>query len=234
MAAVQPGDSHWTDQTSFTALYPAVGGGDARTHGELSTARRNAGGPTAPPGKLLAELTFGFWVFLTSTRHTNLILTPHLDALYPAGSQRGQIPHGLDELRKARNRVAHHEPVRVAEVNKLTRRINRYAGYVSPELAIHPAHQHRKRPPPFTSVTRRCDSSHPSFASLDPADRRLALALLSCSDSLRVYVNGQRQCETIGQHRICWARTADIAAVSVWFDATTVAPPRDATLLQRG
>jgi len=135
MAAVHPGDSHWTDQASFTALFPAVGGGDARTHAELGTARRNAGGPTAPPGKLLAELTFGFWVFMTSSRHTNLIWTPHLDALYPAGSQRGQIHHGLDELRKARNRVAHHEPVRVAEVNKLTRRIDRYAGYVSPQLA---------------------------------------------------------------------------------------------------
>lgn len=72
------------------------------------------------------------------------------------------------------------------------------------------------------------------FAALDLADRRLALALLSYSDSLRVYVNGHGQRETIGQHRICWARTAGVAAVPVWFDATTVAPPRDATLLQRG
>ncbi len=82
----------------------------------------------------------------------------------------------------------------------------------------------------IASAARR----HPSFASLDPADRRLALALLSYSDSLRVYVNGQGQRETIGQHRICWARTAGIGAVPVWFDATTVAPPRDETLLQRG
>ncbi|WP_170292435.1 hypothetical protein [Mycolicibacterium grossiae] len=49
-----------------------------------------------------------------------------------------------------------------------------------------------------------------------------------------MYVNGQGERETIGQHRICWARTAGIAAVPVWFDATTVAPPCDATLLQRG
>lgn len=58
--------------------------------------------------------------------------------------------------------------------------------------------------------------------------------VLSYSDSLRVYVNGQGQRETTSQHRICWARTAGIAAVPVWFDATTVASPRDATLLQRG
>jgi hypothetical protein len=43
-------------------------------------------------------------------------------------------------LRKARNRVAHHEAVRVAEVNSLTRRINRYAGYVSSELARYIRH----------------------------------------------------------------------------------------------
>lgn len=58
----------------------------------------------------------------------------------PPGSQRGQIHRGLEELRKARNRVAHHEAVRVAEVNSLTRRINRYAGYVSSELARYIRH----------------------------------------------------------------------------------------------
>jgi hypothetical protein len=37
-------------------------------------------------------------------------------------------------MRKARNRVAHHEPVRVPDVNNLIRRMRRYAGYISPDL----------------------------------------------------------------------------------------------------
>lgn len=71
---------------------------------------------------------------LTSSRHTTLLWTPHLEALYPAGSQRHKIHFGLDDMRKARNRVAHHEPVRVPDVNNLIRRMRRYAGYISPDL----------------------------------------------------------------------------------------------------
>lgn len=52
-----------------------------------------------------------------------------------------------------------------------------------------------------TATIASAARSHPSFAWLDPADRRLALALLSYSNSLRVYVIGQGECETIGQHR---------------------------------
>ncbi|MET0702149.1 MAG: hypothetical protein ABWY93_21045 [Mycobacterium sp.] len=72
------------------------------------------------------------------------------------------------------------------------------------------------------------------FANLTAADRRLTLTLLSYSGSLRICTNGQGQRETIGQQRICWARTAGVSALPVWFDATTVQPPRDATILQRG
>lgn len=134
MSAVQQGEAHWTDPASFSALFPAVPGNDARTHADLASARTKAGGPAAPPGKILAELTFGFWVLLTSSRHTTLLWTPHLEALYPAGSQRHKIHFGLDDMRKARNRVAHHEPVRVPDVNNLIRRMRRYAGYISPDL----------------------------------------------------------------------------------------------------
>ena len=71
MNAVQPGEAHWTDPASFTALFPAVPGNDARTHADLASARTKAGGPSAPPGKILAELTFGFWVLLTSSFWAN-------------------------------------------------------------------------------------------------------------------------------------------------------------------
>lgn len=85
-----------------------------------------------------------------------------------------------------------------------------------------------------TAAISHAARNHAPFAELTAADRRLALALLSYSDSLRVYTNGHGQRETIGQQRICWARAAGVCALPVWFDATTVRPPRDAVLLQRG
>ncbi|BBY29955.1 hypothetical protein GCM10023114_44410 [Mycolicibacterium sediminis] len=80
----------------------------------------------------------------------------------------------------------------------------------------------------------RAARDHEPFVTLTAADRLLTLAPLSCGDSLRVYSNGHGQRETIGQHRICWACTASVRALPVWFDATTVQPPRAATILQRG
>lgn len=135
MAAVVANDRHWTNPASATGLFPNVTGSDRRTHRDLEVARSAAGGLAASGGKVLAELTFGFWVFLTSSRLSATLWEPHLEHVYPARSVRGKVHHGLDELRRARNRVAHHEPIRVAELNDLTRRVRRYARYVSPELA---------------------------------------------------------------------------------------------------
>ena len=44
--------------------------------------------------------------------------------------------------------------------------------------------------------------NHAPFANLTAADRRLTLALLSYSDSLRIYTNGHGQRETIGQRAL--------------------------------
>lgn len=74
----------------------------------------------------------------------------------------------------------------------------------------------------------------PRITSLATADRMLARALLNTHDPIKYFVNGRGRLESSGQHRICWARTADLSAVPVWFAANTVQPPRTATLLQRG
>jgi len=124
------GDNHWTDTRSTALLFPHA----TRTHADLEKARRAAGGPSAPPGKVMAELTFGFWVLMTSSRNAPLIWQPHLQHVFPAGSNRQQIHSGLDELRKLRNRVAHHEPVNRSELNGSLRRMRRFTNYISPEL----------------------------------------------------------------------------------------------------
>ncbi|MCX6471206.1 MAG: CAAX protease [Corynebacteriales bacterium] len=132
--AVVAGENHWTDPATFLTLFPQRYGVDKRTHNDLATARQKAG-KAAPPGKIIAELTFGFWVFLTANRHAPTIWTPYLEHAYPSGSLPGRIHAGLEELRKARNRVAHHEPAHVADVNKITRRVRSYALYISRDVA---------------------------------------------------------------------------------------------------
>jgi hypothetical protein len=76
--------------------------------------------------------------------------------------------------------------------------------------------------------------SDPRYDSLTPDDRRLALALLSYSDSLRIYTTVHGHREAIGRHRICAARTAGVTHLPVWYDRRSPRPPAAATLLQRG
>jgi hypothetical protein len=74
----------------------------------------------------------------------------------------------------------------------------------------------------------------PRFDTLAVEDRRLALALLSYSDSLRIYTTVHGHREAIGQHRICAARTAGVTHLPVWYDNRSPRPPAIATPLQRG
>jgi hypothetical protein len=137
VGAVVTGDDHWFDSTSADQLFPRSVAGNARTHRDIATARDNAGGTGAPTGKVIAELTFGFWVFLTARRHEPLIWLPHLAHAYPRGTRRAHLHNGLSELLTARNRVAHHEPATARSGREIIRRIRSHARYVSPELARH-------------------------------------------------------------------------------------------------
>ena len=70
----------------------------------------------------------------------------------------------------------------------------------------------------FISRAAREDSR---LHNLARADRRLALALLSYSDSLRVYTTAQ-------------GHQAGVAFLPLWYDDHAPRPPRTAVLLQRG
>lgn len=124
------GDNHWTDTQSAAMLFPHA----TRTHADLERARRAAGGPSAPPGKMMAEPTFGYLVLMTSSRNSPLIWQPHLQHVFPNGSNRQQVHSGLDDTRKLRKPVAHHEPVNRSELNGSLRRMRRFTNYITPEL----------------------------------------------------------------------------------------------------
>lgn len=122
--AVVPGEQHWTQPGSLLRLFPVQLRRDARTGGRRDTnaiTRRKveeavakvqqASGGTPLPGKVVAELTFGFWTYLTSDRLEKQVWVPYLHAAYPTGTNRHDIRDALEDLRSFRNRVAHHENI---------------------------------------------------------------------------------------------------------------------------
>jgi len=66
---------------------------------------------TAPPsGQAVANLTFGFWTSLLSNRYHQMLWVPSLINAFPYfQGRRGNLHKSLDELRRLRNRIAHHE-----------------------------------------------------------------------------------------------------------------------------
>lgn len=74
--------------------------------------RRTKAGASPPAGKVVAELSFGFWRFLLAKRYT-AGLWPALRPAFPflASSDRLQLEAPVERVHKLRNRVAHHEPL---------------------------------------------------------------------------------------------------------------------------
>jgi hypothetical protein len=118
--------------------------------------RRKGGDPGTDD--IVAELSFGFWVSLLSTRYDRHFWVPALHRAFPDyhGSRRA-LHDNLDATRRFRNRVMHHEPVHHRHLAADHAKIYRLLGYIEPEavawlrefdrvpeiLAERPGHEHR-------------------------------------------------------------------------------------------
>lgn len=73
---------------------------------------RKRGRPETP-GRVVAELNFGFWKFLLAKRYEATLWTGHLRLAFPRlqPQRRAVVYRALDELHMLRNRVAHHEAI---------------------------------------------------------------------------------------------------------------------------
>lgn len=67
------------------------------------------------PSRIVAELSFGFWVSLLGKGERGNYETLRRDALHKAFPnaklRRKEVHNNLDKIRKFRNRIAHHEPI---------------------------------------------------------------------------------------------------------------------------
>ena len=84
----------------------------AYSQDKIRAAIRDAGGPNASPGKVVAELTFGFWTDLAAQRYHWTLWQPCLSGAFPTVRVARPVIHRrLEDIRWLRNRVAHHEPI---------------------------------------------------------------------------------------------------------------------------
>lgn len=80
----------------------------ARIRDARRTITRNKKAET--PGRIVSELTFGFWVSMTARRYAASLWVPHLHRAFPNKRLSHKLAHSrLNQVRLLRNRIAHHE-----------------------------------------------------------------------------------------------------------------------------
>ena len=111
LTAVYGPDWPWSPVFATSLPQPTQG---YSARGDLMKIR--AAQPTT--GKVIPELKFVFWQTMFTSRfdvriwHPHLrTVMPHLEAAKTVPQLRGLIYSELDQLRKLRNRIAHHEPI---------------------------------------------------------------------------------------------------------------------------
>lgn len=131
LEARQPGPLHWTEDLGRYFPYRRGRAADGtlidrndKPRRQVSRAIVDAGGPSAPRGKVVAELMFGFWRYLTTRTHDGTLWVPYLRwgfmigmaAGGPVPLSRPVVDGAMSELHMLRNRVAHHEPLLGADL----------------------------------------------------------------------------------------------------------------------
>ncbi|OII31726.1 hypothetical protein BIU98_08200 [Curtobacterium sp. MMLR14_010] len=109
-------NSTWFDQVSL----------DAQGRNDLVKARgratRNGRRPEVH-GRVVAELTFGFWRYLVESRYLTTLWIPVLHAAFPHGphdllTRQREVRARLQQLHFVRNRAAHHEPIHTRDLDR--------------------------------------------------------------------------------------------------------------------
>lgn len=111
LTAVYGQDWPWSPVFATSLPQPAQG---YSARGDLHKVR--AVQPTT--GKVIPELKFVFWQTMFTSRFDDRIWDPHLRTVMPHLDTSSTVPQlraliygELDQLRKLRNRIAHHEPI---------------------------------------------------------------------------------------------------------------------------
>lgn len=89
-------------------------------------------------GRVVAELTFGFWRYLVESRYHTALWVPGLHRAFPHGPRdlrvrRAEVAQRLQQLHFVRNRAAHHEPIHARDLGRDHELAIELLRWVSPE-----------------------------------------------------------------------------------------------------
>lgn len=138
------GTTHWLldpRQRLFGPVWRTRGGRrvdiNDKPRRSIEEAVRRCGGATALPGKVIAELSFGFWRYLTSSAHEKTLWVPYLHTAFPPGTVRKDVDTRIARLNELRNRIAHHEPVLSQPLSLRSQDLIYLCGLFSAQLATY-------------------------------------------------------------------------------------------------
>lgn len=87
-------------------------------------------------GKVIPELKFAFWQSIFTSRHHQRFWNPYLESLFPnmdstlsIEDRRKLIYNELEQIRRLRNRIAHHEPIFTRNLTDDYQKILSLVGY---------------------------------------------------------------------------------------------------------
>jgi hypothetical protein len=101
---------------------------------DVNTARQRATvhSKGESPGRVVAELSFGFWRYLLSSHYERTLWVPCLRGAFPQlPGVRKHLERPVAELHRLRNRIAHHEPVHSLPIADLREKALMVAGWIS-------------------------------------------------------------------------------------------------------
>ena len=109
---------------------------DGRGRDDVTVARRRLKKPETD-GRIVAELSFGFWRYLLAKRYVHTVWTPAVRHAFPylQPQRRKVVEHQVVRLHELRNRIAHCEPVLARDITLDGRDIATVAGYIHPQLS---------------------------------------------------------------------------------------------------
>jgi hypothetical protein len=107
-------DVRWPWNPTFERSLPNSSGKAYSPRRDLARTR----GQQPTTGKVIAELKFAFWQSMFTARHDERVwrsqlrtVLPNADAALTTSQLRGRVYADLEQIRRMRNRIAHHEPI---------------------------------------------------------------------------------------------------------------------------
>lgn len=127
-----PTAPHWV----FDPQFPLQPASRQRLRQAIAAAQRGESAPP-PPGKVIAELSLGFWRF--TTRGYRQTIWPYLGrTAFPAAPGRPHQRHidrRLVPIIRLRNRIAHHEPIFALPVRQTAGDLLLLGSWINPDAA---------------------------------------------------------------------------------------------------